>query len=869
MRSVITLLLVIVLFNSCSTKKNTFTRRFYHNMNARYNGYFNGNESYKTGVIELEKLHVDDYSKILHIYKLATVEDATSLSSYFDKAYIKASAVITRHSIFIKKKEHVRWIPEAYMLIGKSYFYKQEYKLAAETFEYIIKTYGAFPAKYNAMVWLAKTCNQQKKYDKAESQLDLLQEKIDKNKKLIPKQALKDFPIAYADYQLKQENSESAIEYLIAAIDKNRKKSIRVRLRFILAQVYQDMGKVAKASALYDKVIKMNPPYEMAFNARINKAMCFDASAGDSKEIKKLLNKMTRDAKNKDYLDQIYYALAEICMKEKDTICAIDNYKLSALKSVKNTNQKATSYLKLAKLYFSIPKYEFAEMYYDSTMTVLPKDYPDYSNISKLAGVLKELVVNIKVVEMQDSLQKLSKITPEQRNKIIDGIITEVIKEEQKKQEAEYQKQINIYNTNINENSTTTSAAWYFYNSSAVNFGKTDFIKKWGNRKLEDLWRLSNKAIENDFGTSENPNDTASADSTKAKTSINLKDKNYYLKNIPTTDKDIQKSNALIAEALYNIGFIFQNDLLDMERAIESYEDLVKRFPDNKDYLIKTYYQFYVLYDNIGNDAKRDFYKNLICTKYPESDYCNVINNPNYKKITDENKDIAANLYKETYDAYKVRSWDSVMVKSNRAIALFSSDTSLIPKFIYLKALAYGNNKDSANIVATLNIIIKKYPHSPVKPKAQDLLDFWTGESEITAAASKDNFFSDSKKEYTFNEDAIHLYVMVVQLSKNVKISDLKNLLSDFNSKNFSTSNLTTSNIFLDNIKQIITITNFPNKEKAMLFYNLLKTDKNVFAKLKPSDYKQFVISVDNYPTMYKNKDIDNYYLFFLKNYLK
>ena len=223
-------------------------------MTARYNGYFNGNESYKTGVAELEKLHVDDYSKILQIYKLGTAENATSLSSYFDKAYTKSSYVITRHSIFLKKKEHVRWIPEAYMLIGKAYFYKQEYKLAADIFDYIIKTYGTFPTKYNAIVWLAKTYNQQKKYEKAETQLDLFQEKADKNKKLIPKQALKDFPQVYADYHLKQENYQPSIEYLIAAIDKNKKKSTRVRLRFILAQIYQDMGKVAAASNLYDKV---------------------------------------------------------------------------------------------------------------------------------------------------------------------------------------------------------------------------------------------------------------------------------------------------------------------------------------------------------------------------------------------------------------------------------------------------------------------------------------------------------------------------------------------------------------------------------------------------------------------------------------
>jgi len=835
-------------------------------MTARYNAYFNGNESYKMGVMELEKLHVDDYSRILTVFKLGTLENATSLNSYFDKAYTKSSTVISRHSIFLKRKEHVRWIPEAYLLIGKSYFYKQEYKLASEAFDYIIKTYPEFPTKYSAMLWQARTYCEQKKYEKAESMLDLVQSKIDKNKKLLPKQALKIFPIIYADYNLKQENNEQSIEYLIAAIDKNKKKSVRTRLRFILAQVYQDMGKMDAASKLYDKVIKMNPPYEMAFNAKINKAMCFDASTGDSKEIKKLLNKLAKDTKNKDYLDQIYYALAEICMKESDTLCAIDNYKLSATKSVSNNNQKAKSYLKLGKLYFSMPKYEMAEMYYDSAMTVLPKDYPGYDKINALASVLKDLVENLRVVELQDSLQKLSAMSTADRNKIIDGIITEVIKAEQIKQQEEYQKQQNIYNAAANTIATTATTSWYFYNTTAVNFGKTEFIKKWGSRKLEDLWRLSNKAAESDFGTVDAGTDSTSADSAKAVTTTNLKDKNYYLKNIPTSARDLKKSDSMIAVALYNIGLIYQNDLADAPKAIETYNELIKRFPENASYLMRTYYQLYLVYDNLSNESKRDYYKNLICTKEPESDYCNIIKNPNYKKISSEAKDIAATLYKETYTAYKAGKWDSVMAKSNRAIAMFGSDTSLVPKFKYMKALAYGKNKDSLNLVTTLQSIIDKYPTNSVTPKAQDLLDFWTGKT--VATAKKDSVLV-SNKGYTFDADAIHVYVVEVTISKGTKISDVKNAISDFNTKNFSTAGLTISNVFLDNTRQIITVTNFADKVKGMQYYNLIKTDKTVFAKLKPSDYRQFIVSVDNYTAMYKAKDIDNYILFFNKNYLK
>jgi tetratricopeptide (TPR) repeat protein len=864
-RYTIVIVLVFALFNSCSTKKNTFTRRLYHNLTARYNAYFNGNESFKTGVVELEKLHIDDYSKVLPVFKLGTAENATSLSSYFDKAFTKASKVITRHSIFIKNKEHIRWVPEAYLLVGKSYFYKQEYKLAAETFDYIVKTYPEFETKYPAMLWLARANDQLKKYEKAESTLDFVQEKMDKTS--LPKVADRAFPLAYADYHIKQENYQPAIEYLISGIEKNRKKSVRARLRFILAQIYQYNGNLNAATELYKKVIKMNPPYVMAFNAKINEAICYDASTGSSKEIKKLLNKMIKDTKNKDYLDQIYYALAEICMKENDTTCAISNYKLSADKSVSNNSQKALSFLKLAKLYYSRPDYENAEAYYDSTMTVLPKDYPDYKNIATLDRVLKDLVKNIRVVQLQDSLQKLSKMSVADRNKIIDGIITDVIKEEQKKQQEEYQKQLNISNANANTTLAQNTSSWYFYNPNSVNFGKTEFIKKWGNRKLEDLWRLSNKQMQNDFGTTENTEDSTATDSVKKVTANNLKDKKFYLKNIPVTADDIKKSNDKIANALFNIGTIYQNDLKDLPKAIDAYDDLVKRFPDNKDYNLKTYYQLYLVYDAMPDDTKRDYYKNLICSKEPESDYCSIIKDPNFHKVTSKNKDVVASLYQETFDAFKAAKWDTVINKANQAIAMFKADTTIIPKFIYLKAVSYGKNKDSLNFVKTLQLIITKYPSSIVAPKARDLLDFYTGKSGVKTTAA-DSLKAIAKKGYTYDENAIHLYVMIVNLSKSLKISDLKNLISDYNTKNFSTANLSISNIFINNTQQMVTVTNFPNKEKAMLYYNDIKKNKDVFSKLKPSDCKQFVISVDNYPALYKNKDVDNYYLFFTKNYL-
>ncbi len=858
------LFMVSVLFFSCSTKKSSFTHRLYHNTTAKYNGYFNGNESLKDGVAQLSELHEDNYTKILQIYRLGTPENATSMNSYFDKAYTKASVVIQRHSIFLKKKEYIKWIPESFLLVGKSYFYKQDYKLASESFEYIIKQYSEFPTKYSAMLWQAKTYIQQKKYSKAESMLDMLSNKMDKNP--VPKKVINEFPLVYADFYIKQEKYEQAIEYLIQGIDKNKKKSIRVRLTFILAQVYQKNGNLAAASKLYAKVIKLNPAYTMAFNAKINMAMCYDPKVNNIADIKKMLGKMAKETKNKDYLDQIYYAMAELSMKEPDTTSAIKYYKLSAEKSVSNNLQKATSYLKLAYLYFAVPDYENASVFFDSTMVVLPADYADYNTVSNLQATLTKLVTNIKTVELEDSLQTLAKLPQKEIYKIIDGIITSVIKEEQKKQEELIEKQQNIYNAAVNTTTTTTTASWYFYNTTAVNFGKTEFVKKWGSRKLEDLWRLSNKQVELDFGDIKETSDTLVVDSVKTSTSANLKDRNYYYKNIPFTPEQIKASDSKIITALYNIGLIYENDLNDLEKATETFEKLMVRFPDNT-YQVNVWYHLYLIYESLANTTKTEYYKNLVCSKEPSGDFCKLIKDPSFGKTTSSKKSLLQTLYQETYSSYKKRQWDSVAYKTDKAVLISATDTSLIPKFLYLKAIGIGKTKDSTTFVAALKNIIDKYPTNSVTPMAQTLYDLYTGKVTATVDVSKlDTSVAASGKTYSINDEALHFYVIVINM-KNIKVNDLKNALSDYNTKNFPASKLTISNIFLDNNRQIITVTHFENKTKGMLYYNTIKKNQDIFSKYSTEDYVQFVISVDNYPNMYKNKDVENYYAFFLKNY--
>ncbi len=854
---------------SCSTKKNTFTRRVYHNLTAHYNAYFNGKEALKEGVVELGKKNKDNYAKILPVFELGTKADAQSVYNLLDRALEKGSVVVQRHSIFIKGVEHVRWIDDGYLLIGKAYYYKQEYDLAMQTFNFILTRFKDSDVKYEAIIWKARVMSAQDKPEDAETLLSTIEKKIEKNKSSRP--AEKMYPLAYSDVLLKQEKYEEALDYLQQAVRLNKQKRIRTRLYFILAQTFQRTGNAQKSSDYFKKVISMNPVYDMEFAAKINLAKSYDVTMGESKDIKKLMRKMLRDEKNKEYLDQIYYALAEIALKENDMPGAIENLKKSAKYSVSNDYQKSVSYLKLADLYFAEPKYKDAQVYYDSCVMFLPKDYPNYKLIENKKNTLNDLVRNINIVELQDSLQMLAKLPVAERNSKIDAVIGEIIKEEQRKQQEENDRLQNIalaQQNDVNNMNIQNSGSWYFYNPSTLSLGFTDFKRKWGDRKYEDLWRLSNKTI-TDLQFQEITENTDSSDMNKDTAKVNLKDRNYYLSKLPKNQKDFDSSNLMISEALFNIGYIYKESLLDYDKSIEAFDKLEKRFPQCKQ-ILPAYFNLFQIYTFQENVPKADYYKNLITTKYPQSDYAQIINDPNYYKKLEERNNRLSLFYKETYLAYNAGNYPAV-IRNSDSVLKTQYDKVLLPKFDMLKTLSIGKTQSKEVFESSLTNIVSKYSGNDVAKKAQDILDALKRKNvvrDITSVAGKDSVKSAETPLYKYEPAAFHFYIAVLGL-KNISINDVKNAYSDLNKKYFSTKKYIIETLFLDDKHEVLNVSRFENQNDALDYLTAIENNKDITAKLQQSGYEHFIISAANYPVFYKDKNVAKYLAFFRENYKK
>ena len=597
--------------------------------------FWNGRESFREGVAQLETSVEDNYNKILPFFNYGTEANAQSLNPYMDKAIEKASINIQRHTMFFNHREYVRWIDDSYMLIGKSYFYKQEYNKARRTFEFVMNEYKENLIRYEATMWLANSFIRLEKYKRAQSILDNLQNDIVKETRA-PKKVKQYLPLLKADLYLQQEKFAQAKPHLEDALYLRLKKNLDTRARFILGQINQMEGELYLASEYYLKVIKKNPEYVMVFNSAINLAKCYDARYGESSEIEKKLEKMLKEDKNQEFLDQIYYALADIAFKNENDTLAINYLRLSVATSMTNNYQRASSSLKLGDIYFKRQSYELSQAYYDTAMQVLPDDYPNYKEIEARTISLSDLVAQLVVIKTEDSLQYLASLTEDERNAIVDKIIEEIRLEEERLKEQEEMMAMNQQmnrgtSGGPNMGSPTGSGNWYFYNPTALSFGFTEFNKKWGRRKLEDLWRLSDKAaiFEEDDETLI-AGDSLSADSTVI-VSTDPFERATYIQNIPLTEEQLTASNALIEEALFNLGLIYKNKLEDTPKSIESFDELLVRFPDNE-HLLETYYHLYRMHSEQQNIQEAEVYKNLIIETVPERDYAKLLLDTKYYK---------------------------------------------------------------------------------------------------------------------------------------------------------------------------------------------------------------------------------------------
>lgn len=865
---------IIFLLSACSTEKNTLMTRTYHNLTSHYNIYFNGYESFNHGLNKVEDGYEENFTRLLPVFYYSDPSVAQTLGPDMDRALEKATKVITLHSItakpdlkrgpqtekqkeFYNKKEYNKWIDDNYILMGKAYVYKNQYQVALETLRKMLLDFPNEETRFEAMIWMARAFDELEEYRDAENLLISLSGQDD-----MPKKYKGDLNITYADHYIKQEKYEQAIPYLKNALKEVNDKHYRIRYTYILAQLYQATVQSDKAVDTYQKVIKMNPPYEMTFNAKINMAGSFEVGSDEGKEIRNLLEKMLKDDKNIEFQDQIYYALGNIAMKEGKKDLAIENYKLSAAKSVNNYNQKGLSYIALGDIYYNKPDYILAQAYYDSSIQNIGDDYDEYVQLTRKARSLNNLVEHYTVYSLEDSVQMLAQLPENELYAVIDGIIEEVVKKEEEERQRQQEEMLDMqYGMAMGNNSRNTNnntgGAWYFYNMNAKSFGQPEFRMKWGNRKLEDNWRRKNKQS---LDIIEQPAEGEVADSASAESAKVLSNKNreFYLKDIPLTDSAYEQSNEKLKVALYNMGMVYWKELFDVDEAINSFKEVIERFP-NDEYALLSAYNLFEIYNLQGNNSDSEFYKNYVIRNFPNSPRAKILSNPEYVNQLLEEQNRVNLFYEETYNKFNDGDYQAVITNVDFALDEFRGHR-IIPKFELLGAIAEGKLNGNKVMSDELEKIIEKYPGSEESQYAQGIIDALFQESPDLEIAE-----TQESAEEIYSEDRSGLFFFGVATPNSAEINQLKFNLINFNLDNFERLNISLEEETIGNMNYIF-VKLFEDYAMAERYYSTFTdSEEQVYHDVDEDQVTAFLISRLNYVVLKEDSDFRKYKIFFEK----
>lgn len=897
-------LIALLITAGCSTEKNTAQSRWWHSFNARYNTYYNGTLAYIDGSLEKETGNKDNFTEMIPLYTVGNKASRDLGKSNFDRAIEKSQKAIKLHSIkkrpqwtksrrktekdieWLNRKEYNPFLWKAWMLMGRSQFMKGSFDEAASTFAYMSRLYSTQPAIYGrARAWLAKCYIEEGWIYDAEDVIT----KIKRDS--LHWRAVKEWDYTYADYYIHTKRYAEAIPYLRKVIKHEMRRKQRAREWYLMGQLEAALGHKENAYKAYKRVIRLNPPYELEFNARI--AMSEVMAGTQSKKMIRRLKRMAASDNNKDYLDQVYYAIGNIYILQKDTANAIAAYEKGNKKSTRNGIEKGVLLLTLGNIYWDKEDYSNAGRCYGEAIGLLDKERDDYERLSERSKVLDELVPYTDAIHLQDSLQTLAKMPEAERNKAIDRVIEALKKKEKEERDAQAelnaQQQMaqqggmnNMNNANNMMNNTTDkSGKWYFYNPTAVSQGKATFQKMWGRRENVDDWQRVNKTVvslnDNPAEMTDEMRDSIAAAEAAADSLENVMDsaqnnphkREYYLKQIPFTEEQVAESNKIIEDGLFHSGIIFKDKLDNLPLSEKNLRRLTDNYPEFEN-MDEAYYHLYLLYSRRQDKAQANVYLDKLKQNYPESQWTVLLSDPYFEENAKFGEHIEDSLYAATYNAFKAGRYNEVSTNTALSAQRFPLGANR-DKFIFIGGLSKLNSGDSNGCLTDMEEVVSKYPQSGVSPMAGmiingvkagrqlrggrfDIGDVWAHRSVVLSdsdsiAARK--FVAERNTDFTF---------MIVYSPDSLNENQLLFELARFNFSNFLVRNF---DIVIDELNGLhrMKVSGFRNYDEALQYARQLYKNQKVMSIA--SKGRAIIISDSNIEllgTQYSYNDYDKFY---------
>lgn len=736
-------LLLVASLIGCSSERRSLLGHTYDNIAARDNAYFLAREKMKTSELSLlEKSRVNDYNRVLPLFP--TLDEAT-----VGRIAADMEDIIKKASLPIQHRPGSDWTDDSYILIGKARYYKAEYEEAAKTFKYVNTTSQDPNARHEALIWLMRTFLATKELESASAVSDIL----DKEEGT-PLNARELF-LTRAEYYLRVGEQAKAIDQLERAIPLITPKNEQSRTRYILAQLYQAQGDDKKAYAELNQILKKNPPYELDFFSKLMLGQVSDLNQTDRARLDKYFAKLLKDTKNEEYRDKIYYEMARLNYRQQRYPEALALLQQSARTPATSRTQKSYTYLLAGRIYYeNLQKYRLAAAYYDSTVQAMPKEAPEYAAIAERAATLKDFAQQLTIIETQDSLQTLARLdTATLRTRLVAYAQTELdnrrreaealAAQQAKDAQRDLQTSVGVSTARDGQPDLdpvafadmSTGAKWYFDNPTSLSTARSEFLRKWGDRPLQDNWRFVTQAS-NSPVTPQGGNVPVSIAGVGSTTVNNpgLVDQPAatdpaaqlrglvagYRQNLPLTDAQMQTSQAQVQEALYQLGGIYNQQLREPVPATEAYEKLLSRFPKGP-HTAETLYILYLIYKEKPEATKAEAYAARLRQEYPTSSYARLVADPEYLRRTSLANAQVSILVDSAFTFYKKQEFKKATAVLNRARAQYP-ENDLNDRVAFLNTLLSIRTQPPLTAKAAVEKFYKDYPESPLAPQAASLL---------------------------------------------------------------------------------------------------------------------------------------------------
>jgi len=872
------LLFVILLGSSCTSQKNTFVNRLYHNTTAKFNAYFLALDKIREVEANIEYEYEEDYSQILPVFYPIDSAVIESNKEALMQARDLASKAIDWHRIS-------KWVDPSYYLLGKIDYYQGNFDEAQNTFKYLNVNSSQKDVRHLSLIGLLRSFIDLRKFDDAVYVMDFLSKEdgiSDENRFLLYQ------TLAYY-YEAKGE-TDMVAPALFRALEFADDKKMISRMNFILGQLYQQAGLDAFAYEYYQKAISGSPNYERTFFAVLYSQQVAELSKSkDLRRVRGYYDDLYKDRKNLEFRDVILYEKALFEYKQDEKEESIRLLTLAAKEPTDNRRQKGYIYEKLADIYLQdFNDFLTTKYYLDSALKQFREGDRNYQSLAARKEIFDQYALNFELIQANDSLISLSRLSPEQQEAYVDEFLKK--EEERLIREAEMQKNkkpSSIFDNLLASAGGGSGTSFYWANPTAMSQGAIEFNRIWGNRQLTDNWRRSARGFQESTNPDmvqdmDDPSDSGDQELTSAMAALNLPDRESLLSRIPKDQATIDRLVDEMEDAYFNLGKLLFFDLKEPKLSISYLETLVSQYP-NTVKKPEAYYTLYLANKELGLDFDR--YVTLLNRDFPESQYTKSVNNPESVSGTQANFESSQN-YAAAYRLYQTGEYQASreLLRTTLNSYPLTKNTDRLLMLDIMNTGKLGNLDDyrvklenymlNAADPALINLARKMLDgigggetiDESIADAGQDMEEELESEEN---EADEDTEEAGDEQIYRVNESQTHVFILAMEPRAAAESKNLTADLEKFHGANFPNDRLRTGTIALDRENTIVIISPFSNAEKAQAYRTQFLNSFNTENLPEEAKISSFVISIENFQQLNRRKDLEEYRTFFRKSYTK